>query len=167
MKLILVFYGMIQNIPLEFIGKHINTVPEAEHYIEGIYTIDTNDQYLNQPYNMLFLFTDERGIINSVSFYVDIIIDKSFYLSMVEKHGEPDKMYKKGNKTLLDKTQNNDEFFEAEGYSYDLQQCNFEESPVFIIWNKPKYNIEVIIGDTQDSFHKTRIIFGKGFLQDL
>ncbi|MDY8137510.1 hypothetical protein [Aquimarina sp. 2201CG5-10] len=163
---------MTNNIPLDLLGRHISEIPEAYSTTEGqslerdIYMLDVVNDFLGKPYQMIFIATDKNDLIINFTIYIDEIIDRPFYDSMVEEYGEPDSMYKKGEIISIGEPVKVD-FFESSSTTYELQECTFDESPLTFIWQKEAYDIQVIIGDKNDTFQKSRIIFDKDLMSSL
>ncbi len=161
---------MNNEVPINLLGKHINEIPNAYTSSEekspngNIYMIDKLEQFLGKPYKTIFITTNEDDIVQSLTIYIDGIIDKSFYDILLKEYGKPNGIYKKG-EVISQKKETVIDGFKVSSTNSILQDCTFEEHPSIIEWNKEEYDIEVIIGDKTDTFQKTRIIFGKGFLK--
>ncbi|TSE08412.1 hypothetical protein [Aquimarina algiphila] len=153
---------MTTHIPLEFLGKHINELPNVNTIYEGgICIVNRSDEYLGKPYENLYILTNNERIVQSFSIYIDEIINQSFYDRMVKEYGKPDFMYKKIETGFIKSEIVKNGLFETvPTKAFKMVDCEFNESPLVFTWYKEQYDIQVIIGDRNDTFTKTRIIFG-------
>ncbi len=150
-------------IPSDILGKHISEISVTYSNSGGdMYTIIMSNEYLGKQYNNIYVSTDKKEIVQNFSIYIDEIIDRQFYDLMIKEYGEPEVIYKAGEIISQEKTKTYDDGLKMQSTTSTLKECTFEESPLFIIWNKEEYDIEVGLGNENDTFKKTRITFGKG-----
>ncbi len=149
-------------VSLDLLGKNIHDVPSAYTSLpdapshEDFYTLDKPGKFLGKEYLSIFLSVNEDRIIELIIISLDgFIIDKSFYDALVEKYGEPNGMYKRGEVISQEPEKVYDDGFIIGPVTRStIEECTFEESPLIIAWNKEDYDIEV--------WSRNRIFFGKG-----
>lgn len=148
--LILVF---IMNGPIEeLLGSNINDIPREVYKLDK--KKNSNQQHYilkgahysfsSEPINLAVLTTNLNDEILSISTDFNKIIDLNLYNELLEEYGSPDYILKI--KNVLKKE---NEVFEygttSISTSGKLEECSFEDNPIFIQWHKPNFKIVLTI----------------------
>lgn len=114
------------------------------------YTAISSIIYKEKKCRSFFISTDLNGIINSIFFGINGEIDKNIFESMVLEYGKPDKMLKV--EKVFEKEEKEGNEYSSTTQRGSLRECTFQENPIFIIWNKPNFEIKISINSTQNSY---------------
>jgi hypothetical protein len=134
-----------------YLGKNISEIRSKISLVEDSYSPIYDKLYKSdntlfvfyppEKYKTLFWGINSNNIITSIFFSTQNIIDSNFFLFLVKKYGVPTQMIKMGTITEASKSVSDD--YIATSKIAGASHCSFEENPLYIIWNKVNYKIDV------------------------
>ena len=151
-RVLIVILLIIQNPDMELlIGKRISDLQkekilystEIEDGGKMHTLIGPMDNYCSRPIQSMVITTDNNEIVESVSIQLDGPLNDLIYERLVDKYGKPDLLYKRGQETFGDSTltERGNQISESKGR---LVECSFEENPLFIVWAKDAFYVQIL-----------------------
>lgn len=163
---------MVNNQYEYLLGKNINEVelsgikPQKDNLISNkyLYLFDIPVKYHNNDIYTIFITTDENDKINQLKINLLALINESFFNVLVDQYGKPD------NILIIDKVisnsgENLNPKSSYEQYvqkrAFKTREGNFQEKPIYIIWNKDDFQITFLMKYKQNT---TEITFKKKYV---
>lgn len=98
--------------------------------------------------------SQENATVDSITFYFKGIIDSSFYNAFVNEFGIPDTIQIVDNIKVISEEENTGQYLKKS--FIETRDGSFEENPLYMIWNKEGYQINIFI---KNSSNTSEIIF--------
>lgn len=136
----------------ELLGKNIDHIShdviildQRENSNERYYLLkDIEYSFLSESSNIVVLTTNLKGVIESISTDFLKVIDLFFYNELVEEYGPPDYILRIKN-VVKKENEIHEGGIESISTSGKLEECSFEDNPMFIQWHKPNLKIVLTI----------------------
>tara|TARA_R110000868_G_C10859771_1_gene761419 strand:+ start:826 stop:1329 length:504 start_codon:yes stop_codon:yes gene_type:complete len=137
------------------LNNHIDSIPfkkvqQIDNEMEyNLYLVSEVEMcFFTKKYNFISLKTNKNNIIQSVLIeFQNELLDKELYNSLKESYGEPNNMQCIDFPDFEEITTSEDGNIISSGFRSSLKECNFEENPVFISWEKPRYLLQLTLYD--------------------
>ncbi len=134
-----------------FIGKHVNEFSvinelkrERKTNFNKYYMFSKKGKiFCGKTFNHLTIKTNNQEIIEDITLYFPVILDKTFYSSLTNRYGLPSQIRVADTITRSGKVHKD----ELVSYSMDqttsLKEGNFDDKPIIVLWEKEDYQIRL------------------------
>ena len=130
----------------DLIGKNIIDVPynftelNSDNGSTTYFASDLNCTFFSKPVKISVVSTDSNKNIETVSTDFKEVMDSEFYQLLVEKYGIPNSVLK--SKVIVnEESKILPDGVNVKSKSGTLEECKFEDHPLFIRWDKPKFRM--------------------------
>ena len=168
------YYGMDYINFEDLLGKHISVAEEitgndfeeinvnTDNFEKKQYSIKSNlddspfdiRNFYGISFKFLFVQTDKNDTVQSVTVYFHRLINREFYDAFNEAYGKPSSILVIEKRTVISEYNGEDEMHGFKQYlrksELELEEGTFEEKPLYIIWQKEKYQIKALLRHEQN-----------------
>jgi len=149
----------------DMIGMHVRDIPYAavnysseNESDKKIYWVSGfENEFLSKSYDFMAITTDKNDTIESINIYLGGVMDRTFYNRLVEKYDSPQSMTKR-DQVISSKITIIDSVTTARSTKGTLKECKFKDNPLFIRWDRPKFQMEFVL---QREFNRTELRISK------
>jgi len=112
---------------------------------------DVSNYFYGMPYKVISIKTNDMGVIEAITIVFLGVIDRSFYDTFILDYGEPNTIQvidgrdDIGKWTKPDVKEEGDIEQSVRKVTLIMKEGKFEDNPLFMIWNKKRYQIRTLL----------------------